>query len=336
MKLIYDTLLGLEPGAPVSHSNVEMIPLIGTDAAEADYLLLDDALERGLALVREISEHGSVPELLLDNRAARAVLLLDGEELIGAKQNRVLNLSVLAPARTALTIPVSCVEAGRWHYDSPSFSSAKRAFYASGRARKTSDVSASLAATSERRSDQGAIWHDIEMKLTRMAVHSNTGAMADLYQAHQTGVDEYAAAILPVPGQVGAVFCIHGRICGIDLFDHADTMSRLMSKLVRSYAMDAIEASGDAPRASSQPADVSQFLADIANANVHAFPAIGEGEDLRLQSRDLCGGVLQARGRIVHLCAFRRDAATDDTREQVSNSGRMVAMRRRYRIRSGD
>jgi hypothetical protein len=39
-----------------------------------------------------------VPQLLFINDAMRPVLLLDGEELVGAKQNRVLNLTVLAPA----------------------------------------------------------------------------------------------------------------------------------------------------------------------------------------------------------------------------------------------
>jgi hypothetical protein len=45
-----------------------------------------------------VSEGGSVPHLLFINDAMRPVLLLDGEELVGAKQNRVLNLTVLAAA----------------------------------------------------------------------------------------------------------------------------------------------------------------------------------------------------------------------------------------------
>ena len=57
---------------------------------------------------------GSVPDLLVENRGDVRVLFLEGEELIGAKQNRILNTSVLVAAHTKVKIPVSCVERGRW------------------------------------------------------------------------------------------------------------------------------------------------------------------------------------------------------------------------------
>ena len=67
---------------------------------------------------------------------------MDGEELIGAKQNHTLNLSILVPAHASIDIPVSCVERGRWHHLSREFSSAPRAHYAEGRAKKMAQVSA--------------------------------------------------------------------------------------------------------------------------------------------------------------------------------------------------
>ena len=54
--------------------------------------------------------------------APSPVLLVDGEELIGAKQNRVLNLSILIPAKQRCVIPICCVEAGRWRAASREFS----------------------------------------------------------------------------------------------------------------------------------------------------------------------------------------------------------------------
>src|SRR5690606_1658034 len=70
----------------------------------------------GGAEVTGVSEAGAVPHLRLLNRGAGQVFLLDGEELAGAKQNRILNLSLLVPGGTALDIPVSCVEQGRWSW----------------------------------------------------------------------------------------------------------------------------------------------------------------------------------------------------------------------------
>jgi len=57
-----------------------------------------------------------VPNLAVDNKGERFVLFVEGQELRGAKQNRVLNASVLIAAHTKTVIPVSCVEQGRWRY----------------------------------------------------------------------------------------------------------------------------------------------------------------------------------------------------------------------------
>lgn len=83
---------------PISSENLTMVPLLTAAPAAPDYLLLDDALDAGLAEVTEISQGGSVPELAFRNRADRDILLVDGEELVGAKQNRVLNLTILVAA----------------------------------------------------------------------------------------------------------------------------------------------------------------------------------------------------------------------------------------------
>ena len=38
------------------------------------------------------------------------MLLIEGEESVGAKQNRTLNVSILAPAGREIRIPVACLE----------------------------------------------------------------------------------------------------------------------------------------------------------------------------------------------------------------------------------
>ena len=62
------------------------------------------------------------------------MLLLDGEELVGAKRNRILNTTVLVAKSARVGIPVSCVEQERWAYTSPRFAAGDASLYASARA----------------------------------------------------------------------------------------------------------------------------------------------------------------------------------------------------------
>ena len=142
-------------GDPINHLNLTVIPLRGNGQAPIDYVLGSDAIEAGTLTVTEIDEGGSVPELLVISTTDQMVLLLDGEELIGAKQNRILNTSILLPPRAnKVKIPVSCVEQGRWRHVSPAFAMGS---YSPSRlrARKSRHVSRSLMEHGVAASDQG-------------------------------------------------------------------------------------------------------------------------------------------------------------------------------------
>ena len=101
-------------GDPLHYHNLTLFPLLWPHPADPPYLLLQQAIEAGEAVVEEISEAGNVPNLLLHNKSHRPVLISEGDILMGAKQNRVVNVTVLVAARTKFTLPVSCVEQGRW------------------------------------------------------------------------------------------------------------------------------------------------------------------------------------------------------------------------------
>ena len=135
---------------------------------------------------------------------------LDGEELVGAKQNRTVNLTILVAANTTLDIPVTCVEAGRWHYRARHFAAAPRAHYARGRAMKAEQVSMCLAWNGDRHADQRAVWHDIAEKSVRMAAFSETSAMAAMYEERSDDLSRIGERLKPVARQVGADAVSHG------------------------------------------------------------------------------------------------------------------------------
>jgi hypothetical protein len=114
MEEIQSFLENAKGGAQQTHRNMTLFLLLASDTAEPDYLILEEALGQGVVEITEVSQGGSVPELKLINRSTRKLLIVDGEELVGAKQNRIVDATFLIAGRTEITIPVSCVEQGRW------------------------------------------------------------------------------------------------------------------------------------------------------------------------------------------------------------------------------
>ncbi len=148
----------IQLGDPVERRGVVIAPLFPRTDPRAEYLTLDEAIPLGFH-VTELDAAGSVPELLAKNPLDSNVLLYDGEELLGAKQNRILNVTVLVPARSETKIPVSCVEEGRWHARSAHFApsartrTARRRFARRDRAASLPRPSIPASAPPDRRRD---------------------------------------------------------------------------------------------------------------------------------------------------------------------------------------
>jgi len=297
-----------------------------------DYLTLADAMRLEVAKVSEISDGGSVPELLFENSADIPVLIFDGEELIGAKQNRTINLTILAPAGKTIKIPVSCVEAGRWRRESTHLEMSNRNHFARGRAARAATVSRSMRQDGSRRSDQRRVWADISAKASRMEAPSATQAMAEVFDRHRTSLESYVEAFTHGEEQTGALFAIGSEIVGIDLFDRRSTLAAMLPKLVRSYAIDAMENEGEeGTRAKKR--DANAFLAKLAEAEIQDYGAVGLGSDIRLASPGVVGGGLVVDGHLMHLAAFVSNPESGNGRAGSSRMVRMSSRRRTYRDR---
>jgi hypothetical protein len=309
MEELTQTLEALRVGTPVASANLTMVPLLTGQPTAPDYLLLDDALDAGLAEVTEISEGGSVPELVFSNRSERDVLLVDGEELVGAKQNRVLNLTILVAAGQRTTIPVSCVEAGRWAWRTQRFASGRRKLHAAARMAKMRGVSASLRETGSRaRGDiQSEVWRAVDAKLRAFACRSETAALHDVYDSAEQRLQPIRSAFAAQPRQVGAVFFIDGKPAGLELFDAEHTLAKLLPKLVDSYAFDALESADETAQGAPSLTDVRALLARIAAAPRTCYPSVATGTDVRIEDDALHGAALCARRRLVHLSALCAD-----------------------------
>lgn len=309
---------GLVFGEAMEFENLTMVPVMGSvERAEPEYLLLTEAMEAKLASVTEVGG-GVVPELLFENLADRPVLILEGEELVGAKQNRMVNLTILAAPRSKLVIPVSCVEAGRWRMVTKEFAPSSHMAFSRVRMCCSRAVTASMLSRQSRRSDQGQVWDTIGESAEALSAPSPTGAMKAIYEQRLGDVEKFVQAMPSREGQTGAAFLIGGQPAGLDIFDHPRTMERNYAKLIRSYALDALAqqranmaegiAGGTEAKRKENGASpvetVRRWLAGLADGQVIIEPAIGMGHDVRLLSEHMTAAALWAQERFVHFCAF--------------------------------
>src|SRR2546423_840488 len=99
-------------GEPQVAGPLAVFPVFGPDP-RLQYRAFSEAMGLG-ALVKELDSGASVRELVVENPTDQPVLIFEGEEVLGAQQNRTFDVSVLVGAGDRARVPVSCVEAGRW------------------------------------------------------------------------------------------------------------------------------------------------------------------------------------------------------------------------------
>lgn len=269
-------------GDPVRYGALTVFPLFSEVKHEVEYRLSDEAIGTGAVTVEEVSESGSVPDLLVTNTSDSRVLFLEGSELRGAKQNRVLNTSVLVAAHSTVKIPVSCVEQGRWRYRSKQFDAS--ADHSSSKLRYILKRSATESVRAGRgvRSDQGTVWSEVGRQMSAMGASSETMAMSDTFEAVRSRSESYLKAFGYIEGATGLAVAVGDSIAAVDLFDKAETCRKVWDRLMRGFVMDALETSE--PSESVSDSQVYDLLTRLRGVEWQSAPAVGEGQEFRVEA----------------------------------------------------
>jgi hypothetical protein len=301
---------GIEAGEPRTYRSLRVVPLVGPSTADPSYRLFDAETAQEVQ-VTEVDQSGDVPNIRVANKLGDRLLLIDGQELIGAKQNRILNTDVLIAAHDQIVIPVSCVEQGRWGYRSRGFSPGKFA-YSSSRGRKAAKIYAALREKRGHRSDQGEVWDDVEAVICRLSAPSPTSAMSDVYEHREKDLAELRAAFELPPETIGIAVYVGNRFLGFDLFDRASTFRHYWQSLIDSYGLDWLAFGAVPPDEANEgdaPPSTDELVAALSAAPWERFDAPGEGSDLRWESEGLTASALAwGTDSVVHLQAFPRAA----------------------------
>jgi hypothetical protein len=274
-------------GTPISHEALTVFPLFGEAQTRVDYLLADEAIAAGTVAVEEVGEAGSVPNLRVSNSGDSRVLFIEGEELRGAKQNRVLNTSVLIPAHSQTTIPVSCVEQGRWRYRSRQFGSGGSHSSSKLRHILKKTVTESTIEGRGHRSDQSQVWGEVSRQMESLGSSSGTFAMSDTYDAYRDRLTEYQERLGYIEGASGLAVAVGNSVVAIDLFDQPSTCRKAWKRLLTGTVMDALEADKADHKAAA--GDVEALLHRLRTADWKQAPSVGEGQEYRSGAGDTTG-----------------------------------------------
>jgi hypothetical protein len=252
--------------SPIQVDSLTLTPIVAKPRdppkKDPDLLVLDEAMPAKLVRIQE-GENEDVNNLTLINKADKPLFLLAGEVIIGGKQDRIIGRNTVIPAKTTQSVPVFCVEHGRWDNKTKEFTTAKA--LAHGRLRGQASYAA-----------QQDVWDEVAVKNETRKTKSATDTYRKVAQQQSDGTlasyeKRVAAALAKVPAEdrarmVGYAVALNGKVATVDLFTSPSLFKKLEGKLVKSYLTEAVDITAAKDVRAPTVSDVKTFMADADKA----------------------------------------------------------------------
>lgn len=277
--------------SPYTHKNLTIFLIHGKDQnTKNNVMTLQEAMERKLLVVYETSD---VNELEVENLSkTQDVFIQSGDIVKGGKQDRVLAVSIIIPARSGrVKIDAFCVESGRWEKrggeDSTKFTSSNERI-----------VSKDLKIAANATRSQQEVWAEVSKAQAKLAQNvggnvqagtSRTSLQLSLEDRKVVAnIDEYVKALLSAPNGrsdvIGYAFAINGKINSADIYVSNALFKKVWTKNLKATATEAVSESRGIRLAEPVKADaVKGFLADSEKARPKERPA---GPSSRVVTRE--------------------------------------------------
>lgn len=296
----HELLARLRCGKPMQEGPLRLVPLFDPNhGPRPEVDLLNEAVV--------VEETADVNRLVMVNTGPRPCLLLDGDEVAGGMQNRVMNTSVLLPEGKRVEVPVSCVERGRWdgRRRHAGFRRTDWLMPARLRSRKSRSVSHCMDSLGFAMSDQREVWDTVEEYDTALGTRSATESLSDSYAHRAPDLERFVTALEPAPEQVGVVACLgRGRVA-FDVLAHPSLYAEVHRRLVRSFGLDALTLEPAELDVLDPVSAARGFLDDLAQRRFRAYPGVGLGKELRRHEKEWTAHALLWKGRVLAASGYR-------------------------------
>ncbi len=308
----------MQLGAPVSFKNLYVVPTFNKPSnASFPYLSMKAAIEQKVLELTEVSANGIVATIRATNSSILPILLIDGEAIIGAKQNRIINTTILLAPQKQTLIPVSCTEQGRWQMNNPTFMDSGEIMPAKARYSKSHKVYNNIMGGKGFLADQQAIWEDVSKLSYAFNVDSSTQSMKDVFTHNKDIINEYLQVFKIQKNQTGLIVFSNGQLAGFDYISLPTMYSDLHEKLLKSHIMDAITNYQSEYLKVYEQVEPKSFLEELTELSFTKHSPIGLGTDYRFEGKQNSATILMHREQIIHWAAFPKTITTTDLRRSI-------------------
>lgn len=322
-----------------SHNALSIVQFETESKNSFEYISLSNAIKNKHITVGEISESGSVNDLKVVNDSKHFVFMSDGDILSGAKQNRVLNTSILIAPKTRVIIPVSCIEQGRWRYRSDNFDSTDDYAPSHLRCMINSDVSYNLKSTSMHKASQSNIWNSVSDYVRNFNVSTDSSNLSDVFDSRKDHFNEYLNEFKVDNGSNGIAVFHNKRMINIEIFNRTDVYEEYFKKLIKSVYFDFQMSDGKDYSISKSEAFkiINDFLINTDTLRYEEYNGAGTGIEKRFETNEMSGFELNYENKLIHFVTLRNQGNGDLNRGKkiyVNSRGELVINFGKYKGQS--
>lgn len=274
------------------YKNINVFPLISNEKSNFDFLDLKTGLDMGIVKVEELYKE-TVSKIAITNNSIAPLLIIDGEEIKGSLQNRIISKTILIAPNKKEEIDVNCSEKGRWSYKSEFNHSNYFANLNTRRIKLDKEI--------KNQKTQDVVWNSIKQVETDNKTLSKTSALRDSYEMTKKMQKEYLNEFSLVKNQVGVIIAIGNEVVLIEIINDSKIYKKYHEMIIKSVIIDYLSKNTEEiDSISFNEFQVSEILEYVLESELTPEKTIGLGEYYRLSNQQYNGAILTLDDQLIH------------------------------------
>lgn len=272
------------------YENITVVPILSDTNTPFDVLDLKEGLKMGLVKIEEC-DNSNIEQVKLKNNSISPLILLDGEEIAGSLQNRIISQTMIIAPKSEMEIPVNCSEKGRNTY--------KSEFHYSNYMANSNTRRKKVYNKNKLR--QNVVWNSIDDLEKDKNTCSKTNALRDSYEKNKYDIDSYLKHFKMENNQIGVICIVENKV-GIEIFNNHSLYEKYDEMLLRSYIID----SSSSEKINISDKELENILASINYDSFIKKEAVGLGKYYKISNSYGNGHILIYKNNMVHASFFKK------------------------------